>query len=141
MKKILSIVILLAISIALHAQKDVTCFLGIPIDGSKPEMMQKLKAKGFRYNSTLDCLEGEFNGRQVLLVVATNNNKVWRIMVMDAIASSEVDIRIRFNELCRQFQKNKKYMAISSTDYFLSEDENISYRIMVDKKQYQAGYY
>ncbi len=127
MKKILSIVILLAISIALHAQQEVTRFLGIPVDGEKSVMIQKLKAKGFRYNSTLDCLEGEFNGRQVLLVVATNNNKVWRIMVMDAIASSEVDIRIRFNELCRQFQKNKKYMAISSDDYFLSEDENISY--------------
>lgn len=141
MKKILTVSLLLAISVALYAQKEVTRFLGIPVDGSKTEMIQKLKAKGFRYNSTLDCLEGEFNGSQVYLQVATNNNKVWRIVVIDAIESDEINIRIKFNELCRQFQKNKKYMAISSEDYFLPEDENISYGIMVSKKQYEAGYY
>lgn len=141
MKKLLSLAILLAISIALYAQKDVTLFLGIPVDGSRSDMIQKLKAKGYRYNDTLDCLEGEFNGTQVYLQIATNNNKVWRVMVMDVIASSEIDIRIKFNELCRQFQQNKKYMAISSEDYFLSKDEDIFYGITIHKKQYQAGYY
>ena len=82
MNKILSVVMLLTISTILYAQKDVTRFLGIPVDGSKSEMIQKLKAKGYRYNSTLDCLEGEFNGSQVYLSIVSNNNKVWRIAVV-----------------------------------------------------------
>lgn len=35
-------------------------YLGIPIDGSKSEMVEKLKAKGFNYNRILERLEGEF---------------------------------------------------------------------------------
>lgn len=119
MNKILSVVMLLTISTILYAQKDVTRFLGIPVDGSKSEMIQKLKAKGYRYNSTLDCLEGEFNGSQVHLSVVTNNNKVWRIVVMDAVPSNEADIRIRFNALCRQFKNNQRYIPVSpSSDYY-----------------------
>ena len=58
MKKII-IVMLLFVSMVANAQKDVTKFLGIPVDGLKPAMMQKLKAKGFQYNQRLDCLTGE----------------------------------------------------------------------------------
>ncbi len=71
------------------AQKDVTKFLGIPVDGTKSAMIQKLKAKGFTYNQRRDCLEGEFNGRTVYLHVVTNNNKVYRIMVKDAYGVDE----------------------------------------------------
>lgn len=140
MKKILTVTVLLAISVVLCAQKEVTRFLGIPVDGTKTEMMQKLKAKGFRYNSTSDCLEGEFNGSQVLLHVVTNNNKVWRIVVMDAIASNEIDIKIKFNNLCRQFEKNKKYMPSSLSMRMIDENENISYGITVEKKRYEAAF-
>ena len=35
---------------------NVTTFLGIPIDGSKQAMISNLKAKGFTWNSTLECL-------------------------------------------------------------------------------------
>lgn len=141
MNKILSVVMLLTISTILYAQKDVTRFLGIPVDGSKSEMIQKLKAKGYRYNSTLDRLEGEFNGSQVYLSVVTNNNKVWRIVVIDAVPSNEADIRIRFNALCRQFKKNQRYIPVSSSsDYYLSEDEDISYEMTVKNKRYEAIY-
>ena len=141
MNKILSVVMLLTIYTILYAQKDVTRFLGIPVDGSKSEMIQKLKAKGYRYNSTLDCLEGEFNGSQVYLSVVTNNNKVWRIVVMDAVPSNEADIRIRFNALCRQFKNNQRYIPVSpSSDYYLSEDEDISYNMTVNNKRYEVAY-
>ena len=55
---------LLTISTILYAQKDVTQFLGIPVDGSKSEMIQKLKAKGYRYNSTFRS-----NWKENLMVV------------------------------------------------------------------------
>ena len=130
---------LLICSAALFAENDVTKFLGIPVDGSKSEMIQKLKAKGFQYNSKLDLLEGEFNGRDVEISVVTNNNKVYRIMVIDKIGSSESDIKIRFNTLCQQFENNKKY--VSFDDFILPEDENISYEMSINNKRYQASYF
>lgn len=140
MKKILSVVMLLTISTILYAQKDVTRFLGIPVDGSKSEMIQKLKAKGYRYNSTLDCLEGEFNGSQVYLSIVTNNNKVWRIAVTDVNNIDEANIKIRFNNLCQQFKNNKKYISMNQ-DYTLAEEENIEVQMLLHKKRYQAAFY
>lgn len=141
MKKLLTIVSLLLLTAATYAQKDVTKFLGIPVDGTKSAMVQKLKTKGFIYNSTYDWLDGEFNGRSVHLSVATNNNRVWRILVQDAQASSETDIKIRFNSLCRQFERNSKYVSVSNESQALSEDEDISYKMLVDKKRYEAVFY
>ena len=48
MKKVLTVLALLMFSVAVYAQKDVTKFLGIPVDGTKSAMIQKLKAKGFQ---------------------------------------------------------------------------------------------
>lgn len=141
MKRLLTLSMLFICATALFAQNDVTKFLGIPVDGSKSEMIQKLKAKGFRYDSELDCLEGEFNGRNSYIFVVTNNNKVYRIMVKDATGSSETSIKIRFNTLCRQFENNKKYQSTSSDPYTISEDEDISYEMSVNNKRYQASYF
>lgn len=140
MKNLLTVVMLFVFSTALYAQKDVTKFLGIPVDGTKTAMIQKLKAKGFT-PSTWDknILEGEFNGFDVNVHIVTNNNKVWRIMLADKITQDETGIKIRFNELCRQFKNNKKY--VSFDDYTLSEDEKISYEMTVNNKRYEAVYY
>lgn len=140
MKKILSIVVLLMTSLALFAQKDVTQFLGIPIDGFKPEMIKKLKAKGYVSSSfDKDILEGEFNGTQVNIHIATNNNKVCRIMVCDANNISETDIKIRFNKLCHQFKNNSKYITFD--DYTIPDNEDISYEMSVNNKRYEAIFY
>lgn len=48
MKRLLFIVLAMIATITSFAQqKDVTSFLGIPVDGTKTEMKQKLIAKGF----------------------------------------------------------------------------------------------
>lgn len=122
------------------AQNDVTKFLGIPVDGYKSKMIEKLKAKGFTYDSQHDYFNGEFNGHEVMLSIVTNNNKVWRIMVADKTNSSETDIRIRFNSLCRQFEKNIKYIK-PEVSYMIPEDEDISYEMTIKKKRYEALYY
>lgn len=139
MKKLLSIVVLLIWTVASYAQQDVTKFLGIPVDGTKSAMIQKLKAKGFTYNQTSDYLEGEFNGSNVIITIGTNNNKVYRVMVMDANDSSEGNIKIRFNNLVHQFNNNQKYKPLSS-DFILSEKEDISYEMLVHNKRYEADY-
>lgn len=130
------------LSISLYAQKDVTQFLGIPIDGHKPEMIKKLKDKGFTINPyNKDVLTGEFNGTKVNLHIVTNNNKVYRIMVADVNSIGEASIRIRFNNLCQQFQDNKKYISLATTDYEIPENEDINYELKVKNKRYQAIFY
>lgn len=47
MKKILSLCIMALVAMNMFAQKDVTTFLGIPVDGSEAAMKQKLQVKGF----------------------------------------------------------------------------------------------
>jgi len=138
MKKILLVVLACMLSVVLYAQNNVTKFLGIPVDGTKSSMIQKLKAKGFTYNSVNDCLEGEFNGKSVRLFVLTNNNKVWRIAVMEQLFLDEGQIKIRYNTLCEQFGNNPKYFPIAANR--LSEDEDISYEMSVHSKNYQASF-
>lgn len=133
-------IVMLLTTLSVCAQIEITKFLGIPLDGTKPEMIQKLKSKGYHYNVTYDRLEGEFNGRDVYIHVATNNNKVYRIMVQDALYSSESNIRIRFNKLCRQFEENPKYLQPPFENYEIPETEDISYEMTIHKKCYQAAY-
>ena len=124
------------------AQSDVTTFLGIPVDGTKPEMIQKLRAKGYTLDSSGKYLTGEFNGRDVQIYVVTNNNKVYRIMVTDANTLDETDIRIRFNNLCSQFAHNGRYLpALLDVSYYIQNDEDISYNMTVKNKRYEACYY
>lgn len=142
MKKFFLTIVLLSLAISSFAQeKDVTKFLGIPVDGTKAEMIAKLKEKGFTQVDFDDdvILEGEFNGTDVYIIVVTNNNKVYRIMVSDKNRINETDIKARFNTLCNQFKDNNKYLSIA--DYTISEDEDISYQLNVKNKRYQAIFY
>lgn len=132
---------LLTLTMTAMAQREVTKFLGIPVDGSKTEMIKKLKAKGFRPDpKKIRDLVGDFNGREVYVSIVTHKNKVWRIALEDVVTSSESQIRIRFNNLCRQFSENPKYMSMTLTDQAISEDEDISLQLALNKKQYEAGF-
>ena len=142
MKKLLSITMLLISSLFIYAQQDVTKFLGIPVDGSKSEMIQKLKAKGYTSSQLdKDVLVGEFNGADVNIHVVTNNNKVYRIMICDVNNIDERAIQIRFNRLCEQFVNNSKYSSLPLEEYMIPDDEDISYEITVHKKRYEAVFY
>ena len=142
MKKIILMMIAMTISFASFAQnKDVTTFLGIPVDGTASSMKQKLVSKGFvpKKVGTNEFLEGEFNGTDVHVYIATNNNKVYRIMLCDANTQNEANIKIRFNKLVSQFENNKRYTSLDK--YTLSDEENISYEMTVNKKNYDALFY
>lgn len=143
MKRVLLLVLtLFLMSVVVYGQQEVTTFLGIPVDGSKSEMIQKLKEKGFKPDpENTEALIGEFNGMDVNVFVVTNKDKVWRIMVCDAHMMNETDIRIRFNKLCQQFDNNKKYMPIESFNREIPEDEDIAYEMTVNHKRYEAIYY
>ena len=141
MKRIIVFLLTSFMTVTLFAQKDVTTFLGIPVDGYKSEMKQKLIEKGYVPKKLGDneYLEGEFNGTNVHIFIVTNNNKVYRIMLSDVNSQSEANIKIRFNRLVSQFNNNARYTAFE--DYTLSESEDISYEMTVHKKNYDAIFY
>lgn len=138
---LLSVLLLMSLPMVSFGQQEVTKFLGIPVDGSKAEMIRKLKEKGFTPSPLRgDVLEGEFNGAEVNVHVATNNNRVWRIMVADKNQVGGTDIKIRFNNLCRQFQESEKYLSSSLSGFTIPADEDIDYEITVHDKRYEAVY-
>ncbi len=146
MKKLLCVIIALLCAAAMQAQeevKDVTKFLGIPVDGYKPAMIEKLKAKGFTpVLAGEDLLEGEFNGTDVYANIMTNNLKVWQIMLRDKYTLDESTIKIRFNRLCEQFENNPKYIPRTkpNKEQTIPDDEHLSYEMAVNNKGYAAFY-
>ena len=136
--------ILMMLPVAVFGQKDITTFLGIPVDGTKNAMISKLTQKGFKKaapGKTYDLI-GEFNGEDVQLTIVTYKNKVWRIMVSDKNPCSEIDVRIRFNRLVDQFSKSDKYVTanfMEADSYFLDEDEDISSGISLFHKIRKFG--
>ena len=141
MKRVLLSCIMAIMSISMFAQKDVTTFLGIPVNGTKSEMKQKLIRKGFvpKKVGTNVFLKGEFNGTNVVVHIVTNNNKVYRLLLIDENTQSEADIKIRFNTLVSQFENNKRYTTFG--EYTLPDEEDISYEMKAHNKIYEAIFY
>lgn len=140
MRKILFILFLF-LSLLLNAQDYTVKFLGIPVDGTKKEMISKLKKKGFKYDRNNDYIEGRFNNHDVLVFINTYKDKVWRISVADKyVLSDETNIRIRYNQLIDQFEKNNKYTSLLYDNNKIEEDEDISYEIKIKHKRYQANF-
>lgn len=140
MKKFYALMAMLVLAAGLYAQKDVTKFLGIPVDGTKQAMIQKLKAKGFTYNQKDNILEGEFNGEDVHIHIITQGNKVYRIGVSDKSTRNQAQIRLRFNKLLSQFENNPKYSGYDGNKR-IDDDEDISYNISILNKQYEATFF
>lgn len=144
MRKVILFLLFILINSLSFAQDFPTKFLGIPVDGSKSQMIKKLQTKGFTYNEYNDHLEGEFNGEQVYILVTTNRNKVWRICVVDRYPTSDVsNIRNRYNRLVEQFyNKTSTYFPALSNkeDYLIPETEDLSYEMTVHNKHYEAPF-
>lgn len=150
MRKFLTLLAMIAISASVLAQKEVTQFMGIPVDGSPTEMIKKLKAKGFKTDEVFmravkrglidldepEGLTGRFNGERVQVNLGVEQNKVWRIYLSDKNSRDETQIKIRFNTLVRQFENNDKYVYFY--EQTIADDEDISYQMTVNKKQYEA---
>ena len=139
MKKILSLAFLLMLSLSVFAQRQVTKFLGIPIDGSRTDMIEELKDKGFTEEKYGDGLEGQVNGKDVTIYVQTNNNKVWRIAVKYGCCFDKGDIKIQYNRLINQFSNNPRYKVVKAEG--LTDEDDIDYEVGVNKKQYQSTFY
>ena len=152
MRKFLTLLAMIAISASVFAQKEVTKFMGIPVDGSPTEMIKKLKAKGFKTDEGFmrdvkrglidldgpEVLTGRFNGEKVRVFLVVEQNKVRRIYLADKNTRDETQIKIRFNTLVRQFENNDKYVYFY--EQTIADDEDISYQMAVNKKRYEATF-
>ena len=134
---------LMLLTLSLNAQEYhyTVKFLGIPVDGSKSEMILKLKKKGFSYDSYNDQLSGRFNGKDVNVLVHTNNGVVDRICVIDKYYSNSSDIKISFNILLNQFKKNPNYNDFLIYNTEIPQDEDIRYEMTIKDKRYQASFH
>lgn len=141
MRKLITTILLAALCFTAFAQtsNDGTLkFLGIPIDGPKEQLLEKIKAKGFRSVPYRECLKGQFNGQDVEVYVVDNHGTAYRVFVAFP-ETSIYRIRSEYNHLLNQFLRNDKYVPIKECEE-LSESEDISYEMTVHKKQYGAAF-
>ena len=137
MKTLTTLFLTLVLCTVAYAQDNqVTKFLGIPIDGTKSGMIQKLRAKGFTYNSSTEGLEGTFNGERVTLYVVTNNSKVYRIAVIPKQSWDEGQIKIKYNNQLSQFIDNGKYCLLSHDSI---DNVDLDYQMFVKNEVFQTA--
>jgi len=140
-----------ALVFPIFAQEDVTQFLGIPVDGTKSEMILKLKAKGFKYSKREDEFTGLFNNSEAIVKVVTNSdNIVRRIIVHNAYAYDNIsDLIVSYNNLCWQFYNKDNYLPCSLDSIIyptyehlsIPRQEDIPYEITVNNKRYDTAFY
>lgn len=143
MKNNIFLFVLAFVSNLIFAQAPVK-FLGIPVDGTKSEMIEQIKQKGFTYHpiSDTEYLEGEFNGQTVHVYVHTNKNKVDRIMVAYQRMCTEAQIITEFNGLLHDFENSEKYLpTFQYVNEYIDRNEDISYEMTVNNKEYSAYFH
>lgn len=143
MKRIISIAFAILFTAVTFAQNDdVTNFLGIPVDGSKANMIAKLKAKGFEYynHDGLEYLTGEFNGMESKIHIVTNRDKVRRIAVVFDYKWDESEVKSQFNRLCRQFENKEGYVNPLVLSQCIADDVDVEYEMDANKKRFEASY-
>lgn len=146
--------LLMLLTLSLNAQVK---FMGIPVDGSKSKMINKLKQKGFDYDSDVDLFQGEFDGKEVMLKLETYKNTVYRVSVMfgsyfgtplfviQPRGFGKNTIKNMFNDLVYQFNNNDKYLFAGyiigePMDPRIDADEDIEYQMQHNNKTYRASY-
>lgn len=143
-KLIISIVaFLLTVSAVLaqvKASETILTFSGVPINGSKAQIIKSLSAKGFEYSDLYDHLTGMFNGEEVTLKISTNHGVVDRIIVNYPYCHESNDTRIKYNMLLSRFNRNDKYICINPR-LEVPADERINRQLYDNSRYYDAVYF
>lgn len=143
MKNNILLLVFVFVSNLIIAQAPVR-FLGIPVDGTKAEMIEQIRQKGFTYHpiSGTEYLEGEFNGQTVHVYVHTNKSKVDRIMVAYQHMCTEAQIITEFNGSLHDFENSEKYLpTFQYINEHIDRNEDISYEMTVNNKEYSAYFH
>ena len=132
------LLLMFLVSVPTFAQDCVTKFMGIPVDGTKEEMISALEKKGFmRINE--DGLLGDFNGERSMEVVRTNKERVCAVVVAPIMSIDKTSVPLVFNGLFNQLESNSKYKWFRGKMIFDKED--VDYEMSVHDKLYQAWFF
>ena len=115
-------------------------FVGVPIGGSKEQMFNALKAKGFEMSYNDNYMIGMFNGERVTLYLNTNHGIVDWVKVVYPQSSEENDTRIKYNTLLSRFNRNAKYVCVNPRVEIPAE-ERIFWKLKENTKYYDAVYF
>ena len=140
MKKLFFLIATTLLATNMMAQNYPTKFLGIPIEGTKQEMIQKIRERGFTYNRQLDCLTGVFNGEKVVIGLRAYEGKVCQVMVGSLQTYSEKQIKAKFNNLMKLFNEDPYYISTHLDQKFIDKKEKISKEMSKNSKKYAAYY-
>ena len=142
--------LLMLLTFSLSAQNDgVIKFMGIPVDGSKEEMISKLKQKGFTYDYEYNMFQGKFDGESIKGIIETYNDKVYNIRFMhDSRGFNKSVVISKYNSFVLKYDTNEKYLSNIKLDkamndvetYQIDAYEDIGYE-MKKGKVYKAQYY
>lgn len=130
--------ILCLTSFAQNSNEGTIKFLGIPIDGPKAKLVEKIKEKGFYKKTYGEALVGQFNGKTVEVYVADNHGTAYRVFVSFP-ETNEYNIRSEYNHLLAQFMRNDKYLPMDEFEE-IDTKEDISYEMSIHNKKYGAGF-
>ena len=142
--------LLMLLTLSLNAQDNIIKFMGIPVDGTKSEMISKLKQKGFTYDYDNDMFKGSFNGDAIQGIIETYNDKVYNIrFIYDVSGFNKSMVINRFNSLVLKYDTNEKYLSKIKIDkalnniesYQIDPYEDIDYEIRNGKTYFATYYY
>lgn len=145
MKRLLFILVCSLVFCASYSQglgeplkKDITQFMGIPIDGSVSLMTDRLKDKGFVPFD--EGLFGLFNGENVLINMNEYKGKVWRVFVVFPLMDS-YSVKSKYNTLSQEFQSKSNYIKIENeATYYIDNNTNLSYSMNIENKRFVANF-
>ena len=116
-------------------------FVGVPIDGTKEQMIEALEEKGFQKEPFNDSMAtGMFNGELVTLFLSTNHGIVDRVKVVYPRCNAANDTRVKYNMLLSRFNRNAKYVCVNTRPE-VPADENIYLKLQANTKEYDAVYF
>lgn len=140
MKKFLFIILIAVINNITTAGQNAIEFLGIPVDGTREEMVRNIVSKGFTYHdyAVVDGLFGEFNGEDVIVRLETVNGRVYRVTVSETTIRNRSEAKIHFNDLYKQFINSGKYTLAWGKP--IDENVDITYEINAFGKRFDVGF-
>lgn len=140
MKKIVFAFLMTLAPMSLLAQKNITTFMGIPVNGTKSSVVAKLKSRGFVKDGH-DCLKGEIENIPYLVRVMTDRGRVYRISVVEEKGTDDVSLAVaRYNSLLDWFRKDSNYTEYEYNPYIYPSD-NLKYEKKIADGWYYAEFF
>ncbi len=124
MKKIITTALMTSLLLTANAQKSITTFMGITVDGSVKEMRQQLLKNGFQ-EADKGIMKGQINGDGYFLFITADNEKVSQLALVEEKGTNDVRTIIdKYNRLIEEYRENKYYTEYEHNNTIALESKN-----------------